>query len=104
MLAVSKRLLNLGLDRQKAFSVLTEGAPESGIVKRVAGRVLADDFDPNFALRLMAKDLTYALQEGNALGMKLQTATSALEILQKAIAGGHGSEDFSEVTKAYKRN
>ena len=93
-----------GLDRQKAFSVLTEGAPGSAIVKRVAGRVLANDFDPNFALQLMAKDLTYALQEGSALGMQLQTATSALEIFRKAIAGGYGNEDFSAVTKAYNRN
>lgn len=93
-----------GLDRQKAFSVLTEGAPGSGIVKRVAGRVLANDFDPNFALQLMAKDLAYALQEGNALGMKLQTAASALEIFRRAIAGGYGNEDFSAVTKAYKPN
>jgi 3-hydroxyisobutyrate dehydrogenase len=93
-----------GLERQKAFSVLTEGAPGSGIVKRVAGRVLANDFDPNFALQLMAKDLAYALQEGNALGMRLQTAAAALEIFRKAIAVGYGNEDFSAVTRAYKRN
>jgi 3-hydroxyisobutyrate dehydrogenase len=93
-----------GLDRQKAFSVLTEGAPGSGIVKRVSGRVLASDFDPNFALQLMAKDLAYALQEGNALGIRLQTATSALEIFRKAVAAGYGNEDFSAVTKAYKPN
>jgi 3-hydroxyisobutyrate dehydrogenase len=92
-----------GLDRQKAFSVLTEGAPGSGIVKRVAGRVLANQFDPNFALQLMAKDLTYALQEGKALGMSLQSATSALEIFRKAIAEGYGNEDFSAVSKALKR-
>ncbi|HJS98148.1 MAG TPA: NAD(P)-dependent oxidoreductase [Terriglobales bacterium] len=93
-----------GLDRQKAFSVLTEGAPGSGIVKRVAGRVLANDFDPNFALQLMAKDLTYALQEGNALGIRLQTATAALEIFRKAIAGGYGEEDFSAVAKVFQRS
>lgn len=90
------------LDRQKAFSILTEGAPGSGIVKRVAARVMADDFEPNFALQLMAKDLGYAMAEAAAAGIKLQTAAAALQIFQKAIASGHADEDFSAVTKMAK--
>jgi 3-hydroxyisobutyrate dehydrogenase len=93
-----------GLNRQKAFSILTEGAPGSGIVKRMAGRVLANDFEPNFVLRLMAKDLSYALQAAEARGSHLQTAGPALEIFQQAIAAGYGEEDFSAVTKTWKRS
>lgn len=93
-----------GLDRQKAFSILTEGAPGSGIVKRMASRVLANDFEPNFVLRLMAKDLSYALQAAKARGGDLQTAGPALEIFQQAIAAGYGEEDFSAVTKDWKRS
>ncbi|MGE5204654.1 MAG: NAD(P)-dependent oxidoreductase [Chlamydiota bacterium] len=92
-----------GFDRQKAFSILTEGAPGSGIVKRMASRVLANDFEPNFVLRLMAKDLSYALQAAEARGSHLQTAGPALEIFQQAIAAGYGEEDFSAVTKGGKR-
>jgi 3-hydroxyisobutyrate dehydrogenase len=93
-----------GLDRQKAFSILTDGAPGSGIVKRMASRVLANDFEPNFVLRLMAKDLSYALQAAEARGSHLQTAGPALEIFQQAIAAGYGEEDFSAVTKDRKRS
>jgi len=88
-----------GLDRTKGMSVLTQGAPGSGIVKRVADRVNADDFAPNFALRWMAKDLSYALQEASARKVSLTTAAAALSIFQNAIANGHADEDFSAVSK-----
>lgn len=89
-----------GLDRDKALSILTSGAPGSGIVKRVASRVTAGDFDPNFALRWMAKDLSYAIAEGSDRKIPLQTAAAALSVFQKAIEDGHGDEDFSAVSKA----
>ena len=88
-----------GLDRSKAVSILTSGAPGSGIVKRVADRLAANDYAPNFALRWMAKDLSYAIVEGSGKKISLQTAAAALSIFQQAIAGGHGDEDFSAVTK-----
>jgi 3-hydroxyisobutyrate dehydrogenase len=92
-----------GLDRAKALSILTGGAPGSGIVKRVAERVAANDFTPNFALHWMAKDLTYALREASDKGLSLQTAAAALAIFQSAIAEGYGDEDFSAVSKSRKK-
>lgn len=88
-----------GLDRTRALSILTGGAPGSGIVKRVADRVVSGDFTPNFALRWMAKDLSYALQEASTRQISLQTVAAALSIFQGAIAQGHGDEDFSAVSK-----
>lgn len=90
-----------GLDRSKAVSVLTEGAPGSGILKRVAAALGADEFDPNFTVRLMAKDLSYAVTEASAVGTSLETAVPALHIFERAVARGHGKEDFSSVTKAF---
>jgi 3-hydroxyisobutyrate dehydrogenase len=91
-----------GLDRAKAVSILTGGAPGSGIVRRVADRVAANDFTPNFALKWMAKDLAYALHEASCRGITLQTAAAALSLFQRAIAEGHGDEDFSAVSKPSK--
>jgi 3-hydroxyisobutyrate dehydrogenase len=88
-----------GLNRTKAMSILTNGAPGSGIVKRVAERVAANEYTPNFMLRWMAKDLAYALGEGSARNVPLQTAAAASSIFQRAVAEGHGDEDFSAVTK-----
>jgi 3-hydroxyisobutyrate dehydrogenase len=91
-----------GLDRIKAMSILTGGAPGSGIVKRVADQVAANEFTPNFKLKWMAKDLAYALHEASSNGISLQTAAAALSVFQRAIAEGHGDEDFSAVSKASK--
>jgi 3-hydroxyisobutyrate dehydrogenase len=92
-----------GLDRARALSILTGGAPGSGIVKRVAERIAANDFTPNFALRWMAKDLGYAVRDASAKGVSLQTAAAALAVFEQAIAAGHGDEDFSAVSKLSKR-
>ncbi len=92
-----------GLDRAKAVSILTGGAPGSGIVKRIADRMAADDFTPNFALRWMAKDIAYAQGDASKKGISLQTAAAALSVFQRAIAEGYGDEDFSAVSKVSKK-
>ncbi len=89
-----------GLDVTKAISILTGGAPGSGILKRMAERMAANDFAPNFALRWMAKDLRYALDGASGKGVSLQTANAALSVFQRSIVEGHGDEDFSAVTKS----
>ncbi len=86
-----------GLDRTKALAVLTEGAPGSPLVKVLAKRMTAPDYDPNFLLRLMAKDLAYALGEAGAHGQTLLTATAALARFQTAVAAGYGEQDMSAV-------
>jgi 3-hydroxyisobutyrate dehydrogenase len=94
-------LLSAGrLDRDKAVSILTEGVPGSPMVKRVAARAASGDFTPHFLLRLMAKDLAYAVEEGTRNGMKLQTPAAALTVFKHAIAEGYGEEDFTAVVKA----
>jgi 3-hydroxyisobutyrate dehydrogenase len=89
-----------GLNLAGAIAILNAGAPGSGITKRVADRMTANDFSPNFALRWMAKDLGYAVEVGADKGVRLQTASAAIAVFQRAIAEGHGDEDFSAVTKS----
>ena len=89
-----------GFDRATAVSILTGGAPGSGILKRMADRIAANDFTPNFALRWMAKDLAYAPGEASEKRVSLQTAAAVLSVFERAIAEGHGDEDFSAVTKS----
>jgi 3-hydroxyisobutyrate dehydrogenase len=88
-----------GLDRSKVLSILTAGAPGSTIVKRVAEKIEADNFEPVFALRWMAKDISYAIQGAAEKGLSLPTATAALGEFQQAIAQGHGDEDFAAVAR-----
>ncbi len=93
-----------GLDRAKALEVLTGGAPGSPLVKAVSARMTAPDFTPNFLLRLMAKDLGYAIQEGGKLSVDLVTAKAALEDFQKAIAAGHGEKDIAAVVEPFRKS
>ena len=93
-----------GLDRSKAVSVLTNGAPGSPLLKIISARAAAADFTPNFELRLMAKDLRYAVEEAARSGLTLQTATAAHEIFNHAIAAGHGEKDFSAVLESLPQN
>jgi 3-hydroxyisobutyrate dehydrogenase len=88
-----------GLDRGKVLSILTAGAPGSTIVKRVAEKIEADNFEPVFALCWMAKDISYAIQGAAENGLSLPTAAAALGEFQQAIARGHGDEDFAAVAR-----
>ena len=89
-----------GLDRAKATSILTEGAPGSPILKRVAERVASGDFTPHFHLSLMAKDVSYAIEEGRRRHTSMQTAEAALKSFKQAVASGLGEKDFTAVVQA----
>jgi len=93
-----------GLNRAKALEVLTGGAPGSPLVKAVSARMTAPDLTPNFLLRLMAKDLGYAIQEGGKLSVDLNTATAALKDFQRAIAAGHGEKDIAAVVEPFRKS
>jgi 3-hydroxyisobutyrate dehydrogenase len=92
-----------GLDRAGALEVLTHGAPGSPLVRTIAARMTASDYTPNFFLKLMAKDLSYAIQEGRGLSVELSTATAALGDFQSAIAAGLGDKDMSAVAEPLRR-
>jgi 3-hydroxyisobutyrate dehydrogenase len=91
-----------GLERTKALEILTQGAPGSPLFKTIATRMTTPDFTPNFLLRLMAKDLGYAVKEGAELAVPLTTAAAALEVFKKAIAAGQGDQDMSAVVEQFR--
>jgi len=91
-----------GLDRAKALEILLGGAPGSGLGKTITPRMAARDYTPNFLLKLMAKDLGYALKEGEQYSVPMKTADCALEIFQRAIANGDGDKDFSAVIETIR--
>jgi 3-hydroxyisobutyrate dehydrogenase len=92
-----------GLDVKKAISILAEGVPGSPMVKRVVARIESGDFSPHFFMRLMAKDVSYAIQEAREQHVDLKTASRALEALKQAIANGLGERDFTEVIQAIQQ-
>jgi 3-hydroxyisobutyrate dehydrogenase len=91
-----------GLDTQKALGVLTEGAPGSPLVKLLSGRMTARQYEPNFLLRLMAKDLRYAVSEADHYGLDLDMGRAALRVFEHAISAGQGEEDMSAVVEQFR--
>jgi 3-hydroxyisobutyrate dehydrogenase len=92
-----------GLDRAKAVEMLTSGAPGSPLVKTISGRMLASDFTPNFALRLLAKDLGYAVEEARGQQLDLTTAANALALFRKAIDAQLGDRDMSSLVEVFRK-
>jgi len=90
------------LDREKALNVLLNGATASPVVKVVAARMAARDYTPNFLLKLMAKDLDYALSEARQRGLTLHTPATALELMKRAIAAGYGEQDMAAVVEIFR--
>ncbi|HET6220036.1 MAG TPA: NAD(P)-dependent oxidoreductase [Acidobacteriaceae bacterium] len=91
-----------GLDREKALGVLTEGAPGSPLVKLLSGRMTNRQYEPNFLLRLMTKDLRYAVTEAENHALDLDMGRAALRVFEHAVAAGQGEEDMSAVVEQFR--
>ena len=88
-----------GLDQEKSISVLANSALASPLIKRMLTSMAANDFSPNFPLKLMTKDLGYAIKEAERFGVPLRTAIPAAEVFKQALERGLGEQDFSAVVK-----
>ena len=90
------------LDRDRAIGAIVNGSPGSPVMKTLASRIMAEDFSPNFYLHLLAKDLGYAIAEGESRGVPMATAATALGILQSSIARGDGDKDMAAVVEQFR--
>jgi 3-hydroxyisobutyrate dehydrogenase len=93
-----------GLDLQKALGVLTEGAPGSPIVKLLSQRMTARQYEPHFLLKLMAKDLRYAIAEADQQTLDLDMGRAALRVFEHAITAGLGEDDMSAVVEQFRQH
>jgi 3-hydroxyisobutyrate dehydrogenase len=93
-----------GLDREKCVAVLANSALASPLIKRMLASMESGDFTPNFPLKLMTKDIGYAINEASKCGLPLRTAAPALEVFKHAVDQGLGELDFSAVVKSVQKN
>src|SRR5215471_10255428 len=91
-----------GLDRDKSLAVLGNSALASPLIKRMLAAMETEDYTPNFPLKLMSKDIGYAMKEAERNGSRLQTASPALSVFRHAVDLGLGDQDFSAVVKSMK--
>ena len=90
------------LERDRAVQAIVNGSPGSPVMKTLAGRILADDFSPNFYLHLLVKDMGYAIAEGQSCGVPMATASTALDVLRGAMAHGDGDRDMAAVVQQFR--
>jgi 3-hydroxyisobutyrate dehydrogenase len=93
-----------GLDRDKALSILKNGAPGSPLLGAISARMVNHDYTVNFLLKLMAKDLGYAQSEASGCGVHLKTSEAASGLFETAVAKGFGEEDMSSVIEPLRSN
>jgi 3-hydroxyisobutyrate dehydrogenase len=86
-----------GLDRDKALSILKAGAPGSPLLGAISTRMATRNYEVNFLLKLMAKDLLYAKSEAASCDVDLTTAEVARALFESAAAQGYSDADMSSV-------
>jgi 3-hydroxyisobutyrate dehydrogenase len=93
-----------GLPQDLVVQALTTGAASSPIVKNKIGRMVGRDYDEaEFATRWMHKDITYAVQAGEAHGLHLALALGAQERFGQALESGLADQDFAAVREVAGR-
>ena len=88
-----------GLDRDRALTILKNGAPGSPLLANISSRMTSRDYTVNFLLKLMTKDLQYAQQAAAETGVELTTAANARHLFEAAIQQGFGEQDMSSVVE-----
>ena len=90
------------LDRGLALGAIVNGSPGSPVMKTLASRITAEDYSPNFYLHLLAKDLGYAIAEGESRDVPMATARAALGVLRVSIERGDGAKDMAAVVEQFR--
>ncbi|MDJ0379038.1 NAD(P)-dependent oxidoreductase [Cryobacterium sp. PH31-L1] len=89
-----------GLDLKKVLQVLEVTDFRSPIFDGVGPAVLADDYSPSFALKLMQKDVGLIQDFASGLGAAVPTVTAASHYVNAAMDAGWGEENASALIKA----
>jgi 3-hydroxyisobutyrate dehydrogenase len=89
------------LDKEEALNWLANGTPASPMVKNLIPRMNSRDYTPNFLLKLMAKDMNYAIAEGKSHSLDLTIAAAALAAMKEAIPK-YGEQDLSSIIELYR--
>ncbi|WP_318205026.1 NAD(P)-dependent oxidoreductase [Streptomyces sp. SCL15-4] len=92
-----------GLDRQQVLKTVAGSGFASPVMAFKSRRLAAGRFDePDFRLRLMAKDLMLATKQAAAAGLSLPLATAAAETHVRATEQGLGDQDCAAITRALR--
>ena len=88
-----------GLAMDSVLDILNNGAPGSPLVKTLSKRMTDRNYDVNFYLHLMAKDVGYAIKLSESHAASHKAADAALSLLNNAKEKGWSDKDFSSLVE-----
>lgn len=88
-----------GVDPKLMLDILDNSAAKSGLISYKAPFVFRRDFQTNFSVKWMEKDVSLALELGRSLKVPLILTGLTDELYQTAIAAGYGEEDMCSTIK-----
>lgn len=89
-----------GLQWQDMWDVIGSSAVGSPIVKAKGVQLSKRDFTPTFTVQQMLKDLGLIVGQAAASHVPVPQTAATLQLMQAAVAQGHGSEDYAAIIKA----
>ena len=92
-----------GTDPEKVFNAIKSGLAGSTVMNAKTPMILADNFKPGFRIDLHIKDLTNAVETGEAFDSPLPLTKEILAVLKTLSAEGDGSCDHSAIAKHYEK-
>lgn len=92
-----------GIDLETMIQVTTTGAGNSWALSNLGPRIIKDDFDPGFSVRLQQKDLRIALQEAENLGIPLIGTAVVQQLLRSIQAYGEDQLGTQSLMKVIER-
>ena len=84
-----------GIATEQFLEIVNNGAVGSGITKLKSNNILQDNYKPAFALKLLAKDLRLAEQQG----MHLPAGKAVADTYKQAITSGFGDDDMIAIIR-----
>ncbi|PLC67952.1 6-phosphogluconate dehydrogenase [Vulcanisaeta sp. EB80] len=104
MLAVAEAMAlakKAGIDMDKLFTVLSTGAANSFTVQYYMPKMMKGDYEPGFRAAHLKKDLRYALETANKLGVPLPGTALTLELYNALVTKGLGDKGTQALLKLY---
>jgi len=84
-----------GVPPQLLYDIIQNSAARAGIIEYKKGAVFSGNWETNFALKWMYKDMALMLETGRELGVPLPALAVVHELFGASVARGHGDDDYA---------
>lgn len=93
-----------GLDPDTMYDIISTSSGNSyALTAKMKKFIMADAFEPGFALDVQYKDLTLAQEASRTAKTPIPMSNTCIAIYEQARAAGLGGEDMSAVIKVWER-